>query len=221
MKSDFRLRDCEIEVTTAGGKVTLSGIVPGYIEKDLAERLCERVDGVEAVRSELRVQLLPHTDDEIARSIRQRFRNDIILRDQELEVDVHRQIVTIKGEVEGDSQRRRAEQIAREIPGVTLVHNDMHLVASSRLDEDIRADVVASLDGEGSLSGFPISIDVDRGIVTLEGVVRYRWQRALAGSRSQSVSGVHEVDNRLEVTIDDYHDEGSPAKRVGTRSTRE
>jgi len=216
LKNEFRLRESEIKVKTTAGIVTLSGTVPGYIEKDRAERLCERVEGVETVKSEIRVQLLLRSDDEIARSLQRRFRHDNLLRDQELEVDVHRQIVTIRGQVANHSQRQRAEQLARATPSVTLVRNELLLLASSRLDEDIRADVVTKLDWDGSFSGLPISISVDRGVVTLDGVVRYGWQRELAGKLSQEVAGVYKVDNHLEVMTNDQPDALSADKRADT-----
>ena len=46
-----------IGVTASNGVVTLSGHVPSYWEKRMAERAAERVKGVKAIVEEIEVQL--------------------------------------------------------------------------------------------------------------------------------------------------------------------
>lgn len=68
-----------------------------------------------------------HTDDQIYDLVRQRLANDPDVKGGALQVDVKDGVVTIRGEVEKDSQRRKAERIAHKVKGVKSVVNELKL----------------------------------------------------------------------------------------------
>ena len=68
-----------------------------------------------------------HTDDQIYDLVRQRLANDPDVKGGALQVDVKDGVVTIRGEVEKDSQRRKAERIVHKVKGVKSVNNQLTL----------------------------------------------------------------------------------------------
>lgn len=68
-----------------------------------------------------------HTDDQIYDLVRQRLANDPDVKGGALQVDVKDGVVTIRGEVEKESQRRKAERIVHKVKGVKSVVNELKL----------------------------------------------------------------------------------------------
>lgn len=66
-------------------------------------------------------------------------------------------------------------------------------------DEAMEADVRAQLANEIELKAFQISVDVNEGVVTLNGEVDTLSQRNRAGEAARSVNGVRSVINNLRV----------------------
>lgn len=68
-----------------------------------------------------------HSDDQIYDLVRQRLANDPDVKGGALQVDVKDGVVTIRGEVEKESQRRKAERIVHKVKGVKSVNNQLTL----------------------------------------------------------------------------------------------
>ena len=68
-----------------------------------------------------------------------------------------------------------------------------------RSDERIREDVADRLTEHGDVDASEIELDVRDGVVTLSGTVEDRRQKRLAEDAAESVSGVVDVNNRLEL----------------------
>jgi hyperosmotically inducible protein len=88
-------------------------------------------------------------------------------------------------------------------------------VASEADDLRIHATLETKLAESDQLSALAINTDVEDGIVTLQGDVETDAQRELATEMARSISGVREVDNRLNVTSVDP----GIAERVASNAT--
>ena len=66
-------------------------------------------------------------DDTIYNDVRRKLADDPDVKGGALEVEVHNGAVTIKGKVETDHQRTKAERDAKKIKGVTSVTNQITL----------------------------------------------------------------------------------------------
>ena len=67
----------------------------------------------------------PTTDDAIYDNVRRKLANDPDVRGGTLEVSVAAGVVTIKGTLEQNSQKSKAEKLAKKIPGVKGVVNSI------------------------------------------------------------------------------------------------
>lgn len=67
------------------------------------------------------------SDDQIYDLVRQKLANDPDVKGGSLEVDVKDGVVTIRGVVEKEKQRQKAERLARKIKGVKSVNNELKI----------------------------------------------------------------------------------------------
>jgi osmotically-inducible protein OsmY len=66
-----------------------------------------------------------NSDDKIYDAVRQRLANDPDVKGADLEVAVKSGVVTIKGVVNDEHAREKAEKIVKKIKGVTRVENQL------------------------------------------------------------------------------------------------
>src|SRR5215216_6585737 len=113
--------------------------------------------------------------------------------------------VTLYGQVVRPSTRSDAEHRVKKIAGVTRVVNNIKVLPLSSFDDDIRAATFRSIARMGGLYRYlqgvnpSLHIVVDRGHVTLEGVVSGSNDRNLAYMAANRVPGVFSVKNNLRV----------------------
>ena len=113
--------------------------------------------------------------------------------------------VTLYGQVVRASTRSDAERAVKRIAGVTRVVNNIKVLPLSRIDDGIRTQTYRSIARMGGLYRYlqgtnpSLHIVVDRGHVTLEGVVSGSGDRNLAYIAANRVPGVFSVKNNLRV----------------------
>jgi hyperosmotically inducible protein len=113
--------------------------------------------------------------------------------------------VTLYGEVVRPTTRSDAERRVRRIQGVTSVENNIKVLPLSRFDDEIRLRTYRSIAAMGGLYRYllganpSLHIVVERGHVTLEGVVSGSGDRTLAYMAANRVPGVFSVKNNLRI----------------------
>jgi osmotically-inducible protein OsmY len=68
------------------------------------------------------------SDDQIYDLVRRKLADDIVVKGGALEVEVKDGVVTLKGKVEYDQQKVKAEKITRKVSGVKQVDNQLVVV---------------------------------------------------------------------------------------------
>jgi hyperosmotically inducible protein len=113
--------------------------------------------------------------------------------------------VTLVGQVSRPLLKSEAERVVKRIEGVERVDNRIEVLPVSLNDDRLRRDVFNAIYSYGPLQHYgvgsnrPIHIIVNRGHVTLEGVVDREGDKNLAGIRANGVFGVFSVQNNLVV----------------------
>jgi BON domain len=113
--------------------------------------------------------------------------------------------VTLYGQVVRASTRSDAGGRVKRIAGVTRVVNNIEVLPLSPMDDRIRARTYRSIAQMGGLYRYlqgtnpSLHIVVDRGHVTLEGVVSGSGDRNLAYIAANRVPGVFSVTNNLRL----------------------
>jgi hyperosmotically inducible protein len=131
--ADKRTKARRIKVETQNGVVTLRGKVASGEERVAAEEVTKGVDGVKSVRNTLEIvpemkrKTLDARDDEITKSVRDRFAADEYLKGTSVRVRADNGMVTLMGTVSTIKARERAAELARKVPGVRAVRNELQL----------------------------------------------------------------------------------------------
>jgi hypothetical protein len=72
---------------------------------------------------------LPKTDAALTSQVKVALADDTALRRARIDVDANGGIVTLKGRVDNDDAKKRIQEIAEKVPGVTWVQNQISVVA--------------------------------------------------------------------------------------------
>jgi hyperosmotically inducible protein len=113
--------------------------------------------------------------------------------------------VILEGQVTNPTLKHDAEAAVKSIEGVSSVVNNIEVLPTSPMDDQLRRALYRAIYGDPSLSKYgwssmpSIHIIVKNGHVTLEGVVDNETDKNLAGLRANSVPNVFEVKNNLVV----------------------
>lgn len=202
----------QVEVEAEDGRVTLTGQVESWQEKQVAARVAQRVKGVRAVVNGLTVRVPPErSDEEIANDVRSRLRWDALVDHELIDVSVENGLVTLDGIVGSAAESVRAQADAWVV-GIKGVNGDRlevrwwaeddyqrgsEVVLAS--DREIAAGIENALAYDPRVSSAKIQPVVRNRQVTLLGAVpTLRAKRAAELISTQTV-GVLGVTNELRI----------------------
>jgi osmotically-inducible protein OsmY len=200
LHEDPRIDASEVNVEIDSGVVTLTGIVKSLAAKKYADLESKKIQGVRSVINEIVVWAKPRPDSDITKDILRKFVNIADVNYQGISVEVFDGQVTLKGQVTSWSEQKEAELLATEVRGVKSVANNLQVLhKAKRTDDEIQKDIIATIDRDVYLSGLPIGVTVQKGIVTLKGSVANAYQKERAWSHCLLVENVKNVKNLLDV----------------------
>lgn len=139
LTSDRMINASRIGVETRQGIVSLNGVVPSQDQKLRAELLTQDIKGVRQVVNNLQVStstpspslsspISPiQNDPMITATIKERLMMDPVANLARVHVDTTGGIVYLNGAVPSTDHKFRAEQVAREVRGVTQVVNNLQV----------------------------------------------------------------------------------------------
>lgn len=203
----------DIKTTTTGGVVTLTGEIPSDETRRLAGAIAQDTSGVTTVQNNLAVN--PATgrspemaklgdrvaDLEIKTIVIDRLAQSPELKDKRLTVEVSKQVVTVDGAVDSLAQKRAAEQIAIQVPGVQNLVSQVTVKDAQggpeSADDKLARRVEFELYSTKAVSLKAVQIRSQDGTIILTGSVPSRAEKLLAERVAQSVEGVKKVLNNL------------------------
>ena len=198
---DPRVDSAAIEVSAAGGMVTLRGTVASLRHKRAGGHAAGRVRGVTGVANELRVQI-PDRDRRDDEDLCGDVLEALMLEGSvPMTVDAQARdgLVTLTGTVEWHYQREAAESRTASVPGVAGIDNAIVLAqapeaqaAAEAISCAFRRDAVLDADG--------LSVETfSGGLVILSGTVGSWAAHDHAVAAAWSAAGVTDVDDRIGV----------------------
>ncbi len=113
--------------------------------------------------------------------------------------------VTLLGEVANPVLKSDAERAVKHIEGVEKVVNNIEVLPTSIMDDQIRRAAYRAIYGNEVLNQYqlravpPIHIIVKNGHITLDGVVARAMDKQIAGMQANKLPGVFSVTNNLVV----------------------
>jgi osmotically-inducible protein OsmY len=197
-----------VKPTVQGQVVTLDGTVRLFSDKQQADKKARDIDHVEMVRNNIEVTGKEISDAELREQLANKLRYDRIgqgITFNALTLDVNNGVVTVGGKVRDEPDKASALSIIETTPGVKNVHDNIEVLPTSIADDELRVRLAQHIYSAPSLQKYaidpqaPIRIVVDRGRVTLYGVVNSEADKTIAGMRAREVPGSFAVDNKLVV----------------------
>jgi hypothetical protein len=136
--TDGRLYEAlrQVSVETVNATVTLRGKVDSDEAKAAAASVATAIDGVKGVRNDLQVvplgdrKMVEASDKDITKQVEGRLAQDAQLRKVDVRADGG--TVILKGGVPSIGASARASELAREVPGVRSVKNELTYDSSRR-----------------------------------------------------------------------------------------
>lgn len=159
--ADSRVSGSAVNVETQKGTVVLRGKVDNDGAKSAAEEIAKGIDGVKSVKNELQVvapgdkKMVEAKDEDLTKQVKTRLHNDARLKKVDVRVD--NGVVTLQGKVANIADSARASQLARGIPGVRAVKNDVTFDSamddSSTLKNRLSRAKDSMMDGSDKVTG--------------------------------------------------------------------
>ncbi len=202
------------EVTTRviNGKVTLTGNVHSWQEKQLAKKVAMSVKGVKAVDNDISITYkTKRSDSEIKKDFQRRLETDVWLDDALIGVEVNDGVVKLSGTVGSAAEKNRAYSDAW-VTGVMSVNSDKLNVQwwdrdkmrrkdkyVYKSDEKIAEAVEDAFLYDPRVFSFNPEVSVANGVVTLTGIVSNLKAKRAAEFDAENTVGVIRVKNLLRV----------------------
>lgn len=200
LEADRSVDGTQLKETVEDGIVTIDGEVSSYAQKWNAEQAAGRVTGVRGVANEVRIKGPNlYNDTEIAKAAADATKLHASLPDDHVLVGVDHGWVTLDGEVTYAYQRRAAEESVRYLMGVRGVSN-LITVRPHTTAEELEKKIEDSFMRHGALDARQISITIDHGHVTLDGIVHSNAERREAEWTAWDGPGIQSVTNHLTVS---------------------
>lgn len=153
-------------------------------------------------------------DASLSTQVKLRLLHDKTMDNTNIDVDVTKGVVYLKGLVNNTAQKNRASALASEVEGVKSVVNQLSLTKErSRSNDSLVQKGLQNLDdnsvaarvrlrmlNSGLTQGNRINVTVLNQTAKLTGTVSSETQRQQAGTVAQKTSGVNKVINNLKVS---------------------
>ena len=142
-------------------------------------------------------------DAAITTEINTKLVKDPVTKARKIDVDTLHGMVTLTGVVETEAESERAVQIARNVPGVKKLRNNLQVGSKTfrqALDDKvIGSKIKAKLVAEPEIRSLNIDVDVNNGVVTLTGIVKSEDHKNRVLAIARTTSGTVGVVDNIKV----------------------
>jgi hyperosmotically inducible protein len=121
-----------------------------------------------------------------------------------IDIDTNNGVVTLRGKVETEAEKAKAEEVARRVDGVKEVHNLLQVVPRSRkedvkaTDKEVKDRVEHTLKADKRFDDIHVK-SVDNGVVVLSG--KATMAGALRAAETvRAIPGVRHVASEIEIS---------------------
>jgi len=197
-----RVDAADIGVSVENGVVILNGRAKSLIEKWVAERVAQRVEGVRAVTDQLVVKIpgdSQYSDADIAAAAANALDWHASVPRSRIKLVVERGWITLKGNVDYQYQKESAEDAVRGLRGVMGVRNAIVVTPSSISPRDIKEKIEKALERAAQIDAQTITVETEGGKVVLRGNVKTWAEREEAERAAWAGPGVFAIENDIRI----------------------
>ncbi len=201
---DSRVDASRVRVEVRDRIVKLRGEVPSRMAQTAAFVDAAYVPGVADVENDTRVVFPavaqvppPH---EIEKNIEAMLACNAYINRADIRVIYDKGVATLEGSVDAMWKKGYAEDLVAHARGVAAIDNKLSVVPTRGfLDQSIAEDITAALDRNTLIRAEDIRVEVEAGVVTLEGLASTGQGRQAAVDIARHTSGVVNVRDRLDI----------------------
>ena len=131
--ADERVSSADVHVTTQRGVITLHGKVASAAEQQAAEEIALKIEGQKQVVNQLTVvsavrrKMVDREDAQIVTDVKRALKKEAALKKADIDVRAEKGIITLTGKAPSLETSVRASTVARWVPGVRAVRNELAL----------------------------------------------------------------------------------------------
>ena len=199
LAADPRVDDDAIAVACSeSGYAVLRGASANPVMDGFAMRTASAVSGVDGVQNQLRPRrpgVGPRQDARTEAAVLRAFIADDALPAETMHVSAEDGTVTLRGRVGFADQRDEAEAVARRVPGVSQLRNELD-VWSAVSPNQVLEQVAGAM---GHDRADRLTVTARDNVVTLSGTVRSAADRAAAVAAAAGVPFVARVEDEIRV----------------------
>ena len=155
-------------------------------------------------------------DDKIEKTFKDSPAYQTQLKNADVSIDSEGGIVTLKGDVENEKQKSAAVALARDIPGVQRVNDELR-IAKPPSDEWIATSVRGALLLHKNVSLVDTKVSAKDGVVTLTGSAENEAEKELAAKYTADIKGVKRVENNIQVAAVPKDKSAAPERSLGEK----
>ncbi|MBL7696904.1 MAG: BON domain-containing protein [Chitinophagaceae bacterium] len=140
------------------------------------------------------------SDIQIQQDVMDQLKWDPLLNSARIGVAVKNGVVTLSGSVDTYYKKIKAEDAVKKVSGVLALAESLQVGLSplyQKSDSDIAESVLSALKQHTSIPDENIKVKVEDGIVTLEGLVDWNYQRKIAEQALEGLAGVRGIVDNL------------------------
>jgi osmotically-inducible protein OsmY len=140
------------------------------------------------------------TDNELRRDVERELEWEPSVDERRIGVSVIDGIVTLTGDVASYSEKWHAERAVERVSDVRGIANELEVKPTSeRTDTDLAKAAVEALKWNVMVPSDNVTVKVQKGWLTLEGEVRWDFQRRAAERAVRDLPGVRGVSNLIRI----------------------
>jgi osmotically-inducible protein OsmY len=191
-----------IAVRAHEGTVTLRGTVGHFSERRNAQKDALRIAGVKHVENELKVRVLTghgKGDADLRGDVLRALQLNSHIPDT-VDARVDDGWVTLLGTVQWNDERREAEYVAGNVPGIVGLSNDIELIVPGPSD-DAKGSILEAIRRHAKLHDEKLAVDTYNGTASLSGTVGSWGAKDEVLRIAYSAPGISKVDDHIVVVV--------------------
>ena len=146
------------------------------------------------------------TNEELQSDVQDAIKWEPLLNAAEIGVTVKDGVVTLTGVVDNYTKKTEAEDAAKNVAGVKAVVEKidvkLHSSFGKTTDDEIAKEVLSAFKWNWRVPNDKIKVKVESGWVTLEGELRWNYERDAAKDAVKNLLGVTGVSNNIKIKSD-------------------
>lgn len=216
----------DVDVRVDRGAVTLSGEVPSAMERQFAEKVAGRIEGVKSVKNNIEINdaLVSENRSEISEfiadaalvaKVQTKLDASRTIEGSEIEVEANKGVVYLSGRARSDRAKDQAGHLAESTYGVRDVKNKIIISNAETVGDKVENTIVdvsravsdvwittkvrSMILFHSDFIGSDISVETKEGVVRLSGQVENEDLKETLTAEAEDIRGVKKVLNQTRI----------------------